>query len=242
MYLDFHVKIPEVPGKITRRKKGNSTYIEFEYHRVYDPKRQFTIAKRATIGKQSSSDSLMMLPNQNFLKYFPDADLPDEKDRTTRSSCLRIGAYIVIRKIIDDYKIPEMLEEYFEEKDIGLLLDLVAYSIISENNAGQYYPDYAYRHPLFSPGMRIYSDSTVSKFLSSVKDEQIAGFLNDWNTDRDHKSRIYVSYDSTNKNCQAGDVDFVEFGKAKVDLGLPIFNVGLAMDQNNRIPLFYELR
>ena len=89
--------------------------------------------------------------------------------------------------------------------------------------------------------MRIYSDSTVSKFLSSVKDEQIAGFLIDWNTDRDHKSRIYVSYDSTNKNCQAGDVDFVEFGKAKVDLGLPIFNVGLAMDQNNRIPLFYEL-
>ena len=50
-----------------------------------------------------------------------------------------------------------------------------------------------------------------------------------------------MSYDSTNKNCQAGDVDFVEFGKAKVDLGLPIFNVGLAMDQNNRIPLFYEL-
>ena len=49
MYLDFHVKIPEVPGKITRRKKGNSTYIEFEYHRVYDPKRQFTIAKRATV-------------------------------------------------------------------------------------------------------------------------------------------------------------------------------------------------
>ena len=43
------------------------------------------------------------------------------------------------------------------------------------------------------------------------------------------------------QNCQAGDVDFVEFGKAKVDLGLPIFNVGLAMDQNNRIPLFYEL-
>ena len=41
--------------------------------------------------------------------------------------------------------------------------------------------------------MRMYSDSTVSKFLSSVKDEQIAGFLNDWNADRDHKSRIYVS-------------------------------------------------
>ena len=240
MYLDFHVKIPEVPGKITRRKKGNSTYIEFEYHRVYDPKRQFTIAKRATIGKQSSSDSLMMLPNQNFLKYFPDADLPDEKDRTTRSSCLRIGAYIVIRKIIDDYKIPEMLEEYFEEKDIGLLLDLAAYSIISENNAGQYYPDYAYNHPLFTQGMKIYSDSKVSDFLRMITDDQSVGFLNAWNESKNHQEKIYLSYDSTNKNCQAGDIEMVEYGKAKVDNGLPIFNYAIAYDTKNKEPLFYE--
>lgn len=240
MYLDFHVKIPEVPGKITRRKKGNSTYIEFEYHRVYDPKRQFTIAKRATIGKQSSSDSLMMLPNQNFLKYFPDADLPDEKDRTTRSSCLRIGAYIVIRKIIEDYKIPEMLGEYFEEKDIGLLLDLAAYSIISENNAGQYYPDYAYNHPLFTQGMKIYSDSKVSDFLRMITDDQSVGFLNAWNESKNHQEKIYLSYDSTNKNCQAGDIEMVEYGKAKVDNGLPIFNYAIAYDTKNKEPLFYE--
>ena len=240
MYLDFLVKIPEVPGKITRRKKGNSTYIEFEYNRVYDAKRQFTIAKRATIGKQSSSDSLMMLPNQNFLKYFPDVDLPDEKDRTTRSSCLRIGAYIVIRKIIDDYKIPEMLEEYFEEKDIGLLLDLVAYSIISENNAGQYYPDYAYNHPLFTQGMKIYSDSKVSDFLRMITDDQSVGFLNAWNESKNHQEKIYLSYDSTNKNCQAGDIEMVEYGKAKVDNGLPIFNYAIAYDTKNKEPLFYE--
>ena len=240
MYLDFLIKIPEVPGKITRRKKGNSTYIEFEYNRVYDPKRQFTIAKRATIGKQSTSDSLMMLPNQNFLKYFPDADLPDEKDRTKRSSCLRIGAYIVIRKIIDDYKIPEMLEEYFEEKDLGLLLDLAAYSIISENNAGQYYPDYAYNHPLFTQGMKIYSDSKVSDFLRTITDDHSVGFLNAWNESKNHREKIYLSYDSTNKNCQAGDIEMVEYGKAKVDNGLPIFNYAIAYDTKNKEPLFYE--
>ena len=240
MYLDFLMKIPEVPGKITRRKKGNSTYIEFEYNRVYDPKRQFTIAKRATIGKQSTSNSLMMLPNQNFLKYFPDADLPDEKDRTKRSSCLRIGAYIVIRKIIDDYKIPEMLEEYFEEKDLGLLLDLAAYSIISENNAGQYYPDYAYNHPLFTQGMKIYSDSKVSDFLRTITDDHSVGFLNAWNESKNHREKIYLSYDSTNKNCQAGDIEMVEYGKAKVDNGLPIFNYAIAYDTKNKEPLFYE--
>ena len=76
--------------------------------------------------------------------------------------------------------------------------------------------------------------------LNSVTKDQIIGFLNEWNKGRDRKQRIYISYDSTNKNCQAGDVDIVEFGKAKDEKGLPIFNVSLVFDKTNRIPLFYE--
>jgi len=240
MYLDFLVKIPDAPGKITRRKKGDSTYIEYEYDRTYDPKRQFTIVKRSTIGKLSKEDDTMMQPNQNFLKYFPDAQLPEEKNRTLRSSCLRIGAYIVIRKIMNDYSLPEILSEYFNEKDLGLFLDLAAYSIISENNAGQYYPDHGYNHPLFTQGMRIYSDSKVSDFLGSITDDQSAGFLNSWNESRNHREKIYLSYDSTNKNCQAGEIEMAEYGKAKSDSGVPIFNYAIAYDTNNREPLFYE--
>lgn len=70
--------------------------------------------------------------------------------------------------------------------------------------------------------------------------DQSIGFLNNWNKSRDHKQRVYVSYDSTNKNCQAGDIDIVEFGKAIDEKGLPIFNVALAFDSTNRVPLFYE--
>ena len=88
--------------------------------------------------------------------------------------------------------------------------------------------------------MRIYSDSKVSRFLNSITKERCISFLDDWNKNRDHKSRIYISYDSTNKNCQAGDVDIVEFGKAKDDKGLPVFNLSIAMDKTNRVPLFYE--
>ena len=111
MYLNFFVKIPEIPGKMTRRKKGNSTYIEYEYNRVYDPKRQFTIVKRSIIGKQSKDDPLMMEPNQNFLKYFPDAQLPEEKDRILRNSSIKIGAYLVIRKIINVYSFLLLVRE-----------------------------------------------------------------------------------------------------------------------------------
>lgn len=240
MYLDFLVKIPFVRGKITRRKKKDVVYIEYEYDRIYDPVRQYTFPKRVTIGKLSETDPELMQPNQNFLKYFPDAELPETKNRTSRSSCLRVGAYFVLRKIIEEYNLAELLGGYFEQRDLGLFLDLAVYSIIAENNAAQYYPDYIYNHPLFTNGMKQYSDSTVSDFLNSVTDDQSTGFLNSWNETRNHLEKIYISYDSTNKNCQAGDIEMVEFGHPKVDVGQPVFNYAVAYDTHNQEPLFYE--
>ncbi|KUK72608.1 MAG: Transposase, IS4 family [Clostridiales bacterium 38_11] len=168
MYLDFLVKIPDAPGKLVRVKKKNTIYIDYEYDRIYDRDKQYTTPKRSTIGKLSKADDTMMQPNQNFLKFFPEADLPEEKERAYRSSCLRIGTYIVIKKIVKDY------------------------------------------------------------------------FLNVWNESKDHREKIYISYDSTNKNCQAGEVEMSEYGHAKDEKGLPIFNYAIAYDTHNNEPLFYE--
>lgn len=240
MYLDFLVRIPEVKGKITYRKRDTSCYVYYEYDRVYDPSQKYTNVKRAMIGKQSKADFDMMQPNQNYLKYFPEVDLPEEKDRTLRSSCLRVGTHIVLQKLFRESGIPEMLSQYFSEKDLKLFMDLAAYSIITECNAAQYYPDYAYNHAIFTQDMRIYSDSKVSDFFRSITDNQSVGFLNSWNESKNHREKIYLSYDSTNKNCQAGDIEILEYGNAKVDQGTPIFNYSIAYDMKNKEPLFYE--
>ena len=240
MYLDFKVDIPVVKGKITYREKAGTEYVYYEYNRIYDQNTQKTNPKRVTIGKRDKNDPLKMLPNENFLRYFPDAELPEETERTSRSSCLRVGTWMVIRKIIREHKLEEILSEYMTEKDLKLFLDLATYTIVAEDNAAQYYPDYAYNHPLLTPDMKIYSDATVSRLLSSMTEDQSAGFLNKWNEGRSRREKIYISYDATNKNCQAGDVDIVEFGHAKVDMGIPIFNYTIAYDRNNEEPLFYE--
>ena len=239
MYFNFLVPVP-VNSKIVKQTKNGVTYVDFEYERIYIRESGYTKPRRSTIGKQSPDDPSMMWPNQNYLKYFPNTDLPETLGRDLRSGCLRIGGYIIIDKLLEQSGIPEMLGHYFKEADLGLLLDMVAYSILTENNAGQYYPDYAYNHPLFTRDMVLYSDAKVSDFLHSVTADQRTGFLNEWNQNRDHREKIYISYDATNKNCQAGEVDFAEFGYAKDDPSKPIINYAVAYDTENREALWYE--
>ena len=241
MYLDAYVKVPEVKGKITFRTKGNTTYVEFEYDRVYSTEKQYTDVKRKTIGKLADEDKRIMRPNENFIKFFPDTELPEERDRSSRSCGLRIGTWVVIRKIVNEYKLTEILGRYLPWKDVGLFLDLAAYSIIEEDNRAQHYPAYAYSHPLFSEGMRIYSDSKVSEFLNTMDADTSVMFQNDWNAERNHRERIYFSYDSTSKICEAGDIRIVEVGHSKENVETDIFNYAIAYDTKNREPLFYEI-
>ena len=239
MYLNTTVKIPVMKGKIITKKKGGATYILYQYGSEYNPTKQYAVPLRTIVGKMSATDPSRMFPNEKFQIYFPNEEIPDVLPFAYRSCCLRIGSYVVVQKVLDEYHLQPMLKKRFGG-DTGLILDLVAYLIIEEENAGQYYPDFAFTHPLFSEKMTIYSDSKVSRLLGSITKDQCIGFLDDWNKKRDHKSRIYISYDSTNKNSDAGDIDIVEFGKAKDDKGLPVFNLSIAMDKTNRVPLFYE--
>ena len=240
MYYDFLIKIPEKTGKISRNKRGDTTYIEYTYDRKYVPEKKYNVPMRTTIGKLSNDDPTMMYPNPNFEKYFPDIILPVEANNpASRSSCIRVGAFLVIKKIIDDYKLANHLSSW-DDRGKGLLLDLATYSIICESNVAQYYPDYAYNHPVLTPEQKIYSDSTISRFFSEITEDDRIDFLNSWNKNRNHKEQIYLTYDSTNKNCKAGDIEKAEYGHPKEDIGAAVVNYSLAYDINNQEPLLYE--
>ena len=199
MYLNTAIPIPVVTGKISRQKTPSGTYVHYILERVYDPKKKHTVPKRVIIGRVCPDNDKNMFPNERFFEYFPNTPLPELREEAKRCTTLKAGPYMVFDKIIKHYGIDKMAEKHFG-KSAGLLLDLASYMVIEEQNQGQHYPDYAYRRPLFTADMRIASDSAISRFFSGVTDAQIAGFLNDWNAERDHSSRIYISYDSTNKN------------------------------------------
>lgn len=240
MYRSSCIPVPNEPGKIVRRKKGNSIYVLYEIGRVYDPKRQFNVPKRVIIGKLISDEpEAMMQPNEKYFEFFPEVQQSLLEPPSKRSNTLQVGLYFALASIIRECRLDKLLQNAFGDK-AGLLLDLACYCITTEDNAAQYYPDYARRHPLHTKDMRIVSDSTISRLFSSVDRDQITTFLDAWNDKRDHSEPIFISYDSTNKNCQAGDLDFVEFGHAKDGGKLPIVNVAIIYDKTNQVPLFYE--
>ena len=239
MYLGCRVKIPKDGGNITVKTINGTPYVYIERGRTYSKEKKYSIPKRTCIGKRDNEQPDFMFPNEKFLKFFPREALPSEKDGRIRSGCLHVGVFFVVRKVISDYKLDEMIARIIGQ-DAGLFLDLAAYSIITEDNAGQYYPDYAYNHALFTDDMKVYSDSKVSDFLKDVTVDQRIQFLNEWNSKRDHREKIYISYDSTNKKSQAGEIEMVELGHSKEGIEEDIFNYAVAYDRNNREPLFYE--
>ena len=145
-----------------------------ENKQSYARKQKFTKAHKARNTKKN--------PNPNFMKYFPDVELPADEGRNERSSCLRIGTSMVIEKLMMESMVENIVSSiYNDDRGTGLFLDLAAYYLITENNAGQYYPDYAYNHPLFTPGYKIYSDSTVSEFIGQISVDDSVEFQNEWN-------------------------------------------------------------
>ncbi len=236
MYFDAKVDVPSVPGKITISK---NIYVKYETGRRYDPDKKYNVPKRVTIGKLCKGDDGKMNPTEKFLSYFQDEKIEEGDERSRRSCCLRIGTYLVIKKILKEYSLDNIAGRIFGDYS-GLFTDLMSYFIVEEKNAGQYYPDYAYSHPLFTPGHHIYSDATVSRFLNRMTDDQRIEFINLWNDGREHDEQIYISYDSTNKNCQAGDIDLAEYGHAKDDKNEPVINYSIGYDHTNHEPLFYE--
>lgn len=239
MQTDIRVKIPEDRGRIIRKRIKGSTYVYYQLDRKYDPEKGYSVPRSTTIGKVCPDDDTMMFPNKKFLVYYADAELPEERGGQARSSCLRVGTFMILRKIIEEYRLDEVIGDLIG-KDAGLFLDLAAYSIVTEGNAAQYYPDYAYNHPLFTEKMHIYSDSRISSFINEIDEGCSVEFLNRWNEKHDHREKIYLSYDSTNKNCQAGDVELVEYGHPKDGCSLPVVNYSIGYDKTNREPLFYE--
>jgi len=123
MYLNITVATPPVGNGISYKPIKGTRYVYYEHGRRYDAKRGYTVPQTTSIGKICEEDDSVMYPNANYLKFFPEAELPEELSLSVRSGCLKIGDFLVIKKVIEYYKLDKEISSIIG-KDSGLFLDI----------------------------------------------------------------------------------------------------------------------
>ena len=217
---------------IVRNKDKRYVYLTKEV--VYKPELKTSRPTRVAIGKLDHNG--MLIPNQNYFDLFGYTD--DLIDSDDRSDFISVGPHFVMDSISRQNGLKELLVEIFEEDYANKILDLATYMIMSESNVMNYFEDYGYSHSLFN--IHNFTDATIDRLFKEIKGKEIDLFIKAWVKMHLDKG-IYISYDSTNMNSVAGNLELAEHGHAKDNAELPQVNLSLGYDQVNHIPMFYEL-
>lgn len=229
----INYKPVDLPDRTVTVRTKSGTYVYLTQRVEYSSKLKCSRPKRIAIGKLNEEG--MLIPNQNYFDlYGKPVELDVPGGRADSISC---GPFVVVDSIARKTQLMDVLESVFPEQ-WEKILDLATYMMMTENNVMQYFEDYGYRHALFNESN--FTDSTIGRLFDNMSIKDMDLFIRAWvkmHADKD----IYISYDSTNMNCVAGNLELAEYGHAKDNPDLPQVNMSLGYNQTGNKPLFYSL-
>ena len=229
----INYKPVDLPDRTVTVRTKSGTYVYLTQSVEYSSKLKCSRPKRIAIGKLNEEG--MLIPNQNYFDLYGkpvELDVPGE-----RADSISCGPFVVVDSIARKTQLMDVLESVFPEQ-WEKILDLATYMMMTENNVMQYFEDYGYRHALFNESN--FTDSTIGRLFDNMSIKDMDLFIRAWvkmHADKD----IYISYDSTNMNCVAGNLELAEYGHAKDNPDLPQVNMSLGYNQTGNKPLFYSL-
>ena len=229
----INYKPVDLPDRTVTVRTKSGTYVYLTQSVEYSSKLKCSRPKRIAIGKLNEEG--MLIPNQNYFGlYGKPVELDVPGGRADSISC---GPFVVVDSIARKTQLMDVLESVFPEQ-WEKILDLATYMMMTENNVMQYFEDYGYHHALFNESN--FTDSTIGRLFDNMSIKDMDLFIRAWvkmHADKD----IYISYDSTNMNCVAGNLELAEYGHAKDNPDLPQVNMSLGYNQTGNKPLFYSL-
>lgn len=237
LYKDFSIVRPK-NTKIIGKNKSNQ-YIYYVTGKVYNKKTGFADdKKRICIGKMI--DDTHFIPNDNYFDIFGNDSGLSLVNNQQRSDSVKIGAFLLIRKIMNDLNLSTIVGDVHGEDKLKMISDILGYMIVGETSSFQHFSDFMFNH--YGASKDIRQDTYISHFLKTeISEKEIKNALQAWNQlNKESEKRIYVSYDSTNMNTASKGITLAEYGHPKVDEGLPQVNMSYVVKQDNCRPLFYE--
>lgn len=246
-----------VIGKLCEDREGwmipNSNFHDVFPTEPLNPVEATTVAGAAVTAEATTMDAAADAAKTDAkARYAIELEVPENTpaavEYVNASSCfqrvkeasIHVGGFIALHNIVEQLGLYELLDKHFKEL-ARPILDFIFYMILEESNVASRFEFYATSHPLFSKGQVPYSNAYLTRLFKNISQDSMAAFLEDWNGQIDKSDNLLIYYDSTNKNSQATGVDFVEYGKPKVNVGAKQFNVSVAYDAVNSKAVLYEL-
>lgn len=243
---DMEVEIPN--SRIRLKRQNGNTYVYAVLGRAGDSRGNDKDVTR-NIGKVSKPG--FMHPNDSFFGLYPEKDVTVVPlDRTDFDTQSKIGAVAVLHSLARKKGITDCLNLAFGEKDARLILSLACYYTIARDSAAMLYSDFMFDH--YGIATEIASEATISRLFNREMeigkvDAFRSAYLKHCFTEvlkqqkgRKKKPHLFVDVDSTNINVSSSGCTDAEYGKAKVDEGLPQINMAFFYDRTSGVPVFYD--
>lgn len=238
------IEVPVPKSGKRLKKQGGNTYV-------------YLVLKRKKARVEGSKDVVeevgkvtrpgFMAPNENYFKHHPEragavpTEAPGPMDDQSR-----IGAVCAVDAVASSLGIKACLELAFGE-DAGLILSLASYYAVARDSAACLYSDFMFDH--YGVAESIASEASISRLLNQRMTEaridafRSAFLARRWTEARKAGkggARLYVDVDSTSENVSSAGCPSAEFGKPKVDEGLPQINMAYFYDRRTGCPVFYD--
>ena len=247
------VPIPKTSekGKIVVTGTGY-VYIQTSY--TWDPVKRQPHYERKAIGKRDPRNPDMMYYSKEYEAIFGVVDIEVVELRKIYGKrelqvagrlnySISFGPYVVIEAACRRAGCLEPLKRVFSS-EWRLILGLCVHAIVEEKTTSQSFPGWCF---LNYCGMnRVVADTEISKLYKSISDKMgdvnvfFSLYWKDYSIKFPDSGMRAVGFDSTNQNYYGDGIPWAKLGHAKINIGTPIINTAMFVDEATGIPLWYE--
>ena len=238
-------------GKVTVTKNGY-VYLKTDYK--WDPQKRQPVYKRICLGRRDPVQISMMYFSPDYETVFGTVDVEvavlrskygkrELKAAGKVNFFLSYGPFAAIEAACEKAGCLTPLKRSFESQ-WKFILALCVHAIVAEKTSSQSFSGWCFMNYC---GMdRVPSDSEISQLYQDISDHSgdikvfFALYWKEYNNHFPGTEKRAVGFDSTNQNYGGHGISWAKLGHAKIDVGLPIINTAMFVDEETGIPLWYE--
>ena len=243
------IPLPTV-GHLHILKNG---YVYWERTSSWDKKNKRPAYGRVSIGKLDPDNKTQFYPNDRYFEIFPGEKKEEEKKKAQSEKLsepgkqafqMNYGAYAAAIKALSLCGLLEALQKNFP-LEWQAIIAIALHAILADDFSAQDFPFWAFDN--YCGLKRALNDSEISALYSSIGRNKAAAYdlLHDFRRNYENSGlkqgeNLMMAGDSTDTNTHLKNNKLAEYGKSKVDEGLPCINTFVLADLVTGIPLYAE--